>query len=141
MPVGFGHETQIDGELKEGDGRRWNDHGLQWVGKEGKKDGFVSTLTRMTSYCRRGNHYGGVNVRKLKSWRWISGPLEEREAIMTQRAWMRGRSKSVKRGSGRAVVYSDGSLLESGNVGGGVFVVGTDGQEKEPECGVGGTGK
>ena len=38
---------QIDDELaKEGEGRRWNDHGSEWVGKEGKKDGFVSTLTQ-----------------------------------------------------------------------------------------------
>ena len=36
MPVGFG-----DGM------RRWNDHGPGWVGKEGKRDKFISTLTHM----------------------------------------------------------------------------------------------
>ena len=46
MPVGFGDDGMIDDELAEESGRRrWNDHGAQWVGKEGKKDGFVSTLT------------------------------------------------------------------------------------------------
>ena len=29
----------VDDELaEEGDGRRWDDHGPQWVTKEGKKD-------------------------------------------------------------------------------------------------------
>ena len=36
----------------------------------------------------------------------------------------------------RAFVFSDGSLLESGNVGGGAFVVGMDGREQEVECGM-----
>ena len=33
-------------------------------------------------------------------------------------------------------MFSDGSLLEGGNVGGGAFVVGMDGREQEVECGV-----
>ena len=38
MPVGFGDDRVVDDELaKEGDGRRWNDHGPQWVCREGKK--------------------------------------------------------------------------------------------------------
>ena len=50
MPVGFGDSRMMDDELaEEGDGRRWNDHGPQWVNKEGKNDGFVSTLTRAVS--------------------------------------------------------------------------------------------
>ena len=59
MPVGFEDEGggAIDDELvEEGAGRRWNDHGPCWVGKEGKKDGFVSILTR--SY-QRGSLFGG----------------------------------------------------------------------------------
>ena len=40
-------------------------------------------------------------------------------------------------GAGGAFVYSDGCLLEGGNVEGGAFVVGTDVQEREVECGVG----
>ena len=34
-------------------------------------------------------------------------------------------------GIGGAFVFSDGSLMESGNVGGGAFVVDSDGREKE----------
>ena len=45
----------MDDELaEEGDGRRWDDHGPKWVAKEGKKDGFVSTLTRMVKHPARG---------------------------------------------------------------------------------------
>ena len=49
-------------------------------------------------------------------------------------AWEKETSKA---GIGGAYVFSDGSLLENGNVGGGAFVIGTDGQEKEVECRVG----
>ena len=55
MPVGFGNETVLDDEITEdGEGRNYNNHGPQWVGKEGKKDGFVSTLARMTSVLPEG---------------------------------------------------------------------------------------
>ena len=39
-----------------------------------------------------------------------------------------------KAGIAGAFVFCDGSLLESGKVGGGAFVVDTDGREKEVEC-------
>ena len=42
-----------------------------------------------------------------------------------------------KTGIGGAYIFSDGSLLESGNVGGGAFVVGINGREQEVECGIG----
>ena len=46
MPVGFGDERVLDDELaEEEDGRRWDDHGPQWVNREGKRDGFVSILS------------------------------------------------------------------------------------------------
>ena len=55
LPVGFGGDAMLDDELaEEGDGRTWNNHGPQWVAKEGKKDGFVSTLTRMVSILLEG---------------------------------------------------------------------------------------
>ena len=41
MPVGFGDVGGgvIDDELAEdGEGRRWDDHGPKWLGKEEKKD-------------------------------------------------------------------------------------------------------
>ena len=41
MPVRFGEVYNELGE--EGEGRRWNYHGPEWVSKEGKKHGFVST--------------------------------------------------------------------------------------------------
>ena len=43
-----------------------------------------------------------------------------------------------KVGKGRAFVFSDGSPLESGNAGGGAFVVGSYGAKEEAECGIGG---
>ena len=42
-----------------------------------------------------------------------------------------------KGGIDGAFVFSDGSLLESGDIGGGAFVVGTDGREQEVECRIG----
>ena len=42
-----------------------------------------------------------------------------------------------KEGVEGAYIFSDGSLLESGNVGGGAFVVGTDGGESEVEVEIG----
>ena len=60
--VGFGDDAMLDDELaEEREGRRWNDHGPQWVAKEGKKDGFVSTLTRMVSILPEGKPlFGGL---------------------------------------------------------------------------------
>ena len=52
LPVGFGKD--VDDKLAE-------DHGAEWVGKEGKKDGFVSILTHMVSILLEGRPplYGG----------------------------------------------------------------------------------
>ena len=63
MPVGFGDVgggVVDDVFAEEGYGRRCDDHGPQWVAKEGKKDGFVWTLTRIVSILPEGNHYGGT---------------------------------------------------------------------------------
>ena len=55
----------MDDELaEEGEGRRWNDHGPEWVGKEGKKDGFVSTLPRMVSILPGESCCTEVHVKK-----------------------------------------------------------------------------
>ena len=64
MPVAFGDDRMIDDELTEEDGRKWNDHGPQWVGKEGKKAGFVSTLTRMASVLPEGKPLLGGTVQQ-----------------------------------------------------------------------------
>ena len=42
-----------------------------------------------------------------------------------------------KAGKGGVYIFSDGRLLETGNVGGGAFVVGTEGEVDEVKCGVG----
>ena len=49
-------------------------------------------------------------------------------------AWEREISRF---GKGGAYVYSDGSLLDRGNVGGGALVGKSDGAEEEVECGIG----
>ena len=49
------------------------------------------------------------------------------------RRWEKEISKA---GIGGAYIFSDGSLLQNGNVGGGAFVVGNDGREEEVKCGV-----
>ena len=67
LPVGFGDNAMLDDELaEEGDGRAWNDHGPQWVAKEGKKDGFVSTLTRMVSILPEGKPLFGGPCQKVE---------------------------------------------------------------------------
>ena len=49
-------------------------------------------------------------------------------------AWEKEIGKS---GIGGTYIFSDGSLLESGNVGGRAFIVGSRGAEVEVECGIG----
>ena len=56
----------FDELAEEGEGRRWSDHGPQWVNTEGKKDGFVSTLTRMVSILPEGKPLWGGPCRKVE---------------------------------------------------------------------------
>ena len=42
-----------------------------------------------------------------------------------------------KAGIGGTFVFSDGSLIEGGNIGGEAFIVGSGGAEPEVECGIG----
>ena len=42
-----------------------------------------------------------------------------------------------KAGIGGTFVFSDGSLLEGGNIGGEAFIVGSGGASSEVECGIG----
>ena len=71
-------------------------HGVEWVGKEGKKDGFVSTLTRMVSVlpegkplfrgpCRR------VNIEEVDVRRVVT-------KILRTRKLGRGKSGEVRLG-------------------------------------------
>ena len=112
LPVGFGDAGGgvIDDELAEGgDGKRWDVHGLQWVAKEGKKDGFVSTLTRMVSILPEGKPLWGGLCRKVE--------VEEVELCPVNDPKDPGEwEKEIgKAGTGGDYVFSDGSLLERGN--------------------------
>ena len=135
-----------DNELAEGEGRQWNDHGPWWVGKEGRKDGFVST--HAVSILPEEKPLWGGPCRKIEieevDVRPTGGKGSEQDAEDPE-AW---ENEIGKAGIGGAYVYSDGSLLESGNrdgidngeggnVGGGAFVVGPEGGESEVACGIG----
>ena len=135
LPVGFGDSTMLNDELaEEREERRWNDYGPQWVAKEGKKDGFISTLTQMVSILPEGKPlWGGtcpkINVEEVDIW-----PGGGKESEKDPEEW----EKEIRKaGIGGAFNFSDGSLLESGNVGGGAFVVGSRGVEVEVESGIG----
>ena len=54
------------------------------------------------------------------------------EGLMDPDKW---EAEISRAGAGGAIVYSDGSLLERGNVGGGAFI--EVGREKQVECGIG----
>ena len=126
------------------------DHGPQWVGKEGKKDGFVSTLTRTVSILPEGKPlWGGpcqqVDIKEVDV-RPTRGKGSEQDSDDPE-AWER---KIGRAGIGGAYIFSDGILLENdngkgngngngdgGSVGGGDFVVGYGGEESEVERGIG----
>ena len=116
---------------EEGEGRRWDDHGPQWDGKEEKKDGFVSTLTRMVSILLEGKPLWGGSCRKVEIKEVILRPVDDPK---DPDAWEKEFRKAV---IGGAYVFSDGSLLESGNVGGGAFIFGSKGAENVCGNGVG----
>ena len=115
---------------EEGEGRRWNDHGPQWVGKERKKDGFVLTLTCVVSILPEWKPLWGGPCRKMGvdevDVRPTGGKGSEQDPADLA-AWENEIGKAER---GGAYVFSDASLLESGNgngdsgnVGGGAFVV------------------
>ena len=136
LPVGFGEEERRDDELTEEDGRV-GQHGPHWVGREGKKDGFTSTLTRMASILPEGKpSYGGpcqrINIKEVVV-RPCGGKGSD-EDPGDPKAWEKEISRA---GIGGAYVYSDGSLLEGGSVGGGAVVIGVGGEEVDMECEVG----
>lgn len=123
--------------MEEGEGRRWNDHGSEWVGREGKKDGFVSTLMRMVSMLPEGKPLWGRPCRKME--------LEEADVRPTGGKWSENdpedsdtwEKEICRAGAGGAFVFSDGSLLEGGNIGEGASTTNTDKQEQEVIYGVG----
>ena len=121
LPVGFGDAGGgvMDDELaEEGEGRRWDDHGPQWVNTEGKKDRFVSTLTRAVSILPEGKPLWGGPCQKIEiegvDVRPTGAKGSEKNDLEDPDAW---EAEIRKAGIGGAFVYSDGSLLESGKVG------------------------
>ena len=145
--MGFGDERMLDDELaKEGGGKRWDDHGPQWVNKEGKKDGFMSTLTRAVSILPEGKPIWGGICQKTKIKEVDVRPTGGRESEQDPEDQEEWEKEIGKVGIGGAYVFSDGSFLgndndnDNGNgrnVGGGAFVVGAGGEESEVECGIG----
>ena len=122
LPVGCGDVGGgvVDDELaEEGDGRRWDDHGPQWIAKEGKKDGFVSTLTCIVSILPEGKLLWGRPCQKIEIEELDIRPIEAKGSWETDPedpdAW---EDEIRKAGIGGAFVFSDGSLLENGKVGG-----------------------
>ena len=140
--MGFGDDAMLDDELvEEGVGRTWNDHGPQWVAKEGKRDGFVSTLTRMVSILLEGKPLFGGPCQKVEIEEVDVRPRGGKESEKEPNEWEKEIGKA---GKGGAYIFSDGSLLEAGRdnggvvvVGGGAFIIGTEGGEDEVKVGVG----
>ena len=124
MPWGFGDERMRDDELAEkGEGRRWNDHGPEWVNKEGKEDGYVSTLTEAVSVLPEpegkplwGGPCQNVNIEEVDLR--PSGAKGSEQDPDDPDEW---ETEIRRAGVGGALVFSDGSLLEGGVVGGIVF--------------------
>ena len=103
---------------EEGDGRWWNDHRPQWVNKEGKNDGFMSTLTRMVSILPEGKALWGGPCQKVQveevDVRACGAKGSENNDPEDPDAWEAEISMTGKEG---VYVFPDGSLLAGGNVG------------------------
>ena len=100
------------------------------VNKEGKKDGFVSTLTRAVSILPEGKPLWGGPCRKVDvkevDVRLTGGKGSDQDPEKPD-----AYEKEIgKTGIGGAYVFSDGSLLESGNVRGGALTVWPGGRER-----------
>ena len=93
-------------------GRSWDDRGPQWVNTEGKRDGFVSTLTQAVSILPEGKPLWGGPCHKTKIEEVDLCPVDDQK---DPEEW---ENEIGKAGMGGAYIFSDGSLLGSGNVGG-----------------------
>ena len=70
---------------------------VQWVGKEGKKDGFVSTLTRAVSILPEGKPLCGGPCQKIEIEEVDVRPIGTKGSEkMTRRTPTHGRPKSAK---------------------------------------------
>ena len=133
LPLGFGEEGRREDELMEEDGRAWTDHGPQWVGREGKKDGFTSTLSLMVSILPEGKPLYGGPCQRIDIKEVVVRPCRGKGSGEDPGDPKACEKEISRAGIGRAYVYSDGSLLESGSVGGGAVVIGVGGEEVDVE--------
>ena len=88
--------------------------------KEGKTDGFVSTLTRKISILPEGKPLWGRPCQKVEVEEIDVRPIGvkggEKNDLEDPDAW---EAEISRAGRGGAFMFSDGSLMNSGNVGGG----------------------
>ena len=88
MPVGFGDTRMINDEMAEtGEGRRWDDHGPRWDKTEGRKDGFVSTLTRAVSILPEGKPLWGGTCPRIEIEEVDVRPTRGKESEKDPEAW------------------------------------------------------
>lgn len=122
MPMGFGDDGMM------GDGRRWNDHGSS--GSKRGQEGWVRVHPDAhDQYPAGGEATMGGPCQKMEIEKVDVRPSGGNRTPNTQTR--EGYRES--RGRGR-YVYSDSSLLESGNVGG-ACIVGTGEAESKVGCG------
>ena len=101
----------------------------------------MSTLTRTVSILPEGKPLWGGPCQKIEIEEVDVRPIGVKGSGKDDQEDPDAReTETSKAGSGGAFVFSDGSLLESANVGGGAPVVGMDGRGQEVECGIGDVG-
>ena len=114
----------LDDELaEEGGRRRWGDYAPQWVDKEDKKDGYPDTGGQHSAGGWEGP-CGKIEIEEVDVR--LTGGKDTKDDPRNPDAW----EKEIgKIGKGGAYMFSSGSLLNGGNVGGGAFVVGKGGKD------------
>ena len=89
----------LDDELaEEGGGRWWDDHRAQWVDREGKKDGFVSTMTRDMKILPEGKPVWGCKKIEIEEVdvRPTGGTREQRRSEESRRVGEGNRQDRVR---------------------------------------------
>lgn len=121
MPVGFGDEGGYGGRGvgRGGRGKEVKRLWTQGIGKEGKKQGFVFILTHMVTILTKGKPLWGGRCQRVEVEQIDIRPGGGRgspDDTDNPDIW----EKEIRvAGVGGAFIYSDGSLLEGENVGGG----------------------
>ena len=103
----------VDDELaEEGDGRRWDDHRPQWVAKAGRLRLYSWSASSLVSILAEGKPLWGGPCQKIEIEEIDVRPAGGKESEKDPEEWEKGIKKA---GIGGAYIFSDGSLLESGN--------------------------